>query len=465
MLAGTAVAANSIASEREGRTWEALQLTGLPPRVIARGKFWAAYTAVGLYIVMMAPVGAVPFLFGGVTALETALAFVLLFVVAAVSVAFGLAVSSKMESLRGAILVTVLVALMVTPTLFSMMWGASSVAHDAWPLVAEGPIWLPTAYVRAPFDARYFVALVLAPVMAVGLTMWFLREATLASLTSVTDDRSTGLRRWFVATTASLAAVATVGELSLVQAPGASLNDALVIAMFSLAGFFLVLTFMAFVAAGEPIGPSRRVQRGWVERGTGPVGRALGPGVMRAAGAQLLAGLGGVALIAVSSALTLRMKTGSREVLAVLLVAFYGACFHVFVVGFGSWLRARTGTAMTTRLVLLVGLFLASVGPWILAALGGSLGHGSSLRDTLIAAPSPFYVVVVSSELTDLSRDPTPVMIVCAAVAGAWALLGLGLLGGASLRCQRVIREHEKALAEGEAFLRAEDEAAQAPVA
>ena len=32
------VAANSIASEREGRTWEAVILTGLAPGLIARGK-------------------------------------------------------------------------------------------------------------------------------------------------------------------------------------------------------------------------------------------------------------------------------------------------------------------------------------------------------------------------------------------------------------------------------------------
>src|SRR3954471_10004928 len=44
ILVGPAVAANSIASEREGRTWEAVLLTGLRPKEIARGKFLAAYT-------------------------------------------------------------------------------------------------------------------------------------------------------------------------------------------------------------------------------------------------------------------------------------------------------------------------------------------------------------------------------------------------------------------------------------
>ena len=45
---GPAVAANTIASEKSGRTWEALLLTGLRPARIARGKFLAALTYVSL---------------------------------------------------------------------------------------------------------------------------------------------------------------------------------------------------------------------------------------------------------------------------------------------------------------------------------------------------------------------------------------------------------------------------------
>jgi len=72
---GPAVAANTIAGERSGRTWEALQLTSLTPRSIARGKFLAAFTYISLYVVMLVPVGALPFLFGGVTASEVLIAF------------------------------------------------------------------------------------------------------------------------------------------------------------------------------------------------------------------------------------------------------------------------------------------------------------------------------------------------------------------------------------------------------
>ena len=67
LVAGPAVAASSIASEREGRTYEALALTGMSPAAMARGKFFAAVTNVGAYVLALAPVGALPFLFGGVS--------------------------------------------------------------------------------------------------------------------------------------------------------------------------------------------------------------------------------------------------------------------------------------------------------------------------------------------------------------------------------------------------------------
>src|SRR6185369_2428509 len=108
---GPAVAASTIAGEKNGRTWEALALTGLSPARIARGKFLAAYTYLGLYLVMLAPVGALPFLFGGVTATEVILAFFCCFVFAALAVAFGLALSSKFQSTASAIIVTLIIAI------------------------------------------------------------------------------------------------------------------------------------------------------------------------------------------------------------------------------------------------------------------------------------------------------------------------------------------------------------------
>ncbi|MCS6898983.1 MAG: hypothetical protein RMJ98_04735 [Myxococcales bacterium] len=457
-LAGPAVAANSIASEREGKTWEALQLTGLPPPVIARGKFLAAYTNIALYVVMVAPVGAMSFLFGGVTALETLFAFVWLFLLAGLSVAFGLAISSKMESLRGAILVTLFVALAIVPNVFlGLGVGGSVMAHHIWPLLPEGPpVWLPVAYARAPFDLRYVGVLILAPATAVILPAWFLYEVTVANLTSITEDRSTGLRRWFLVT--SLVLSVGGGVVSL----GAASRDKLLVALAALCTYFAFLAISTFVFQGEPIGPSRCVELEWERRGAGWWARALGPGVMPAARVQLISGLVGVLTLlpAAVGGLSL-VKARSSEILVVLLFGFYGLCFFVFLIGFASWLRARTSGPAVSRILLAVILFLVSVGPWVLAAMVGAITRSSSLQDILIASPSPLFAVAAVDELRQ-SSSPERVVLVASICALAWALLGLGLLGSASLRCERIIREHKKALAESDAFLRAEDEAAQA---
>jgi ABC-type transport system involved in multi-copper enzyme maturation permease subunit len=458
-LAGPAVAANSIASEREGRTWEALQLTGLPPSVIARGKFLAAYTSVALYIVMVAPVGAMAFLFGGVTALETIVAFVWLFLLAGLGVAFGLAISSKMESLRGAILVTLFVALAVVPNVFlGMGVGGSMLAHKIWPLLPEGPpVWLPVAYARAPFDLRYVGLLILAPAVAVALPAWFLYEVTVANLTSITEDRSTGLRRWFLVT--SLVLSVGGGVICLGADPG----DRLPVALVSLCVYFAFLAISVFVFQGEPIGPSRRVELDWEQRRAGRWARALGPGVMPAARALLVSGLSGVLLLLPMAVVGLVLgKSRSGEVLAVLLVGFYGLGFFVFLAGFAAWLRARTSGPAMSRILLAVVLFLVSVGPWVLAALVGAITKGNSVQDMLIASPSPLFAIAAVDELRRTS-SPEGIVLATSICSLAWALLGLGLLGGASLRCARIIREHKKALAESDAFLRAEDEAAQNP--
>ena len=147
MIVGPAVAANSVASER-GQDVGGRAPHGLTPKDIARGKFYAAYTTIALYIVMLAPVGALSFLFGGVNALEVVVAFLFLFLVAGLAVAFGLAVSSFMSSLRGAIVVTLILAIYIGPAAYSTFgFGCSLGIHALWREVPEAlPIWLPLAY-------------------------------------------------------------------------------------------------------------------------------------------------------------------------------------------------------------------------------------------------------------------------------------------------------------------------------
>ena len=251
VIVGPAVAANCIASEREGRTWEAVLLTGLRPKDVARGKFMAAYTTLALYVVMLAPVGALSFLFGGVTATEVVVAFVFLFLVAALAVAFGLAVSSLMSSLRGAIVVTLMLAIVVGPLLYFVFgFGASFGIHKLWNDVPEAfPIWLPLAYSRGTFGLEYLLLLVAVPLLVLSIPAWLLYEATIANLSGEADDRSTGLKRWFFFSTPLVAIACAV--------PSAVADDdesRMVLSVMGLSAFALYLLFCSFLFTAELAG-------------------------------------------------------------------------------------------------------------------------------------------------------------------------------------------------------------------
>ncbi|WP_437632258.1 ABC transporter permease [Sorangium sp. So ce854] len=459
-LVGPAVAANSIASEREGRTWEAVLLTGIPPGEIARGKFLAAYTAISMYVVMLAPVGALPFLFGGITAMEVVIAFAFLFLIALLSVAFGLAISSTMASLRAAILVTLLLAFPLSMCLF-MAGGAglSLAAHRAWPEVPEGPpIWLPVAYQRAPFGLDYALFLIVLPIAAIAVPAWFLYEVTVANLTSESDDRSSGLKTWFAVCTPVIAAAAAVPAISVEP------TDRLPAMMAGMCAMFAYLTFCVFLFAGEPIGPSRRVEAHWARSRAGRLRRFLGPGVARSAHLLLAAGVPAVvALWAIGHRLVLGVTIASPEVQTRQLEYFavYALGFYVFLVGLGAFLRARTASPMIARVLLLALLFAVAVGPWIVAAIAGLVAElDTSDRALLVAAPSPFYAFAMISKATH--GDPGPVVIVGYAAAAGWVAVGLGLLAAARARCTAVIAQRDAAFAQTSALLAQEDEASRA---
>ncbi|APR83979.1 Hypothetical protein A7982_09328 [Minicystis rosea] len=456
-LIGPAVAANSIASEREGRTWEAVLLTGLPPGVIARGKFLSAFTALSMYLVMLAPVGALPFLFGGVTATEVVVAFAGLFLLALLSIAFGLAMSSLMASMRAAIIVTLMLAIPLSLSAFlTLGWGLSYAAHHLWPGVSEGPpIWLPTAYERAPFDLTYVALLVVLPVIAIALPAWFLYEVTVANLTSITDDRSSGLKRWFLVAAPVLVIVAATTILSV------SAHERASAAMTAIGGLFCFFCFCVFLFAGDPIGPSRRVIMQWDRDRKGRFQRFIGPGVMRSATLLLLAGGLAVALVSVLGLSRTAAAGGvsHTDVASIACFGGYALAFYVFAVGLAAFLRSRAQTSLSARIILFALLVAVSVGPWVVAAIAGLVADNVSKDALIVGAPSPFYVFVMLDALGGGDQLPVVIGLVMAAV---YALLGLVLLGGAGSRCREIIRKHEETLAETDRILAAEDAAAMA---
>lgn len=448
---GPAVAANTIAGERSGRTWEALQLTGLGPRRIAQGKFLAAYTYISLYIVMLVPVGALPFLFGGVTASEVLLAFLILFLLAALAVAFGLSVSAKFQSPAAAIIVTLLVALPVSLAIYGGAGvGLSYAAHEQWPGVPGGPpVWLPTAYVRADFGLPYFVFLLLLPALTALTPAWLFYESAVANMGSPSDDRSTRLRVWFLTTMPALTAcVALVTWLSRDVA-------------WIYSGGALLWTFGcfgAFLFSSEPLGPSQRVLADWQRRGTRGFARSLGPGILRACVLLLLLTAG--SLIANAGLGVLKAKTqADRD--AVLAFHGYALAFYGFVVGFAAWARARATSPGTPRLLLATALFFAFVGPWIAMAVAGLVTNQHD-RAMLMASPSPSFAVTMVQAASTAAPDSGLILATGAACAAAWALIGVGLFAVAGVRIRARVAAEDNARATLQRAFAEEEAAVQA---
>ena len=462
-IIGPAIAANGIASEREGRTWEAVLLTGLTPTVIARGKFLAAYTSIALYIVVLAPVGALSFLFGGVTATEVAVAFIYLFLLAALFVAFGLAVSSLMSSMRMAIVLTLILSICIGTFLYVVVGlGGSFPIHGLWSEVPDWhPVWLPIAYPRAEFGIEYVLYLIVLPLLAIVIPGWFLYEVTISNLTAENEDRSTGLKVWFALVTPLFALACA--------APGVVVDDSdasLVLAISGIVLFLTHLTFSALLFAHEPHGPSRRVRIHWMRDRAGFIRRFFGPGVAKASLLATLYGFFGIFIIAFAVIVSMYVRGAgaswtSKHEQMVFLCALYLAPFFVFIAGLVAWLRSRGNTPWVTRLLASAVLLLVMLGPWVVAAIGGALAnHSGSKAYLVIGSPSPFYLVAMLAMVDGTTSPPEGGLILAGVVCALlWGLVGLVLLSVASTKCHRMVAQHDAAIAAADAALRAEDEA------
>lgn len=455
-----AVAATTIANERNGRTWEALLLSGLTPGAVARGKFFSALTYISLYVVMLAPVGAVPLLFGGVTAIDVVAAFGLLLLISIVAVTFGLSLSSKFESTTSALVVTLLLAVPLSVLVFTVFGPLmGELANDAWSGVPDDvPVWLPMSYARVDFGIEYLTFLVLVPAGLFLFPAWFFYEVTVANLLSPSDDRSSPLRRWFLVTSLGLTFTALAVTLSVRDTPSAAAFIGMLVTYFH-------YTFAAFVFAGEPVAPSQRVRTHWDRERVGWLVRQLGPGTVPATAALMLVLAICIPLQGAVGSLAELLEPGSssrqdvRYGLYLLAFVIYAVGFGVFQAGAAAWLRSRASGASRPRLLLAAIIFAAMVGPWIAMAIGGMLSDTRD-RTYLLAAPSPTYFAVVMDNADSHYGSRREVAftaeVVCAA---AWMALGLMLWSSARRRVRKLVAEREELRARVEQQLLEEDEA------
>lgn len=442
-LFGPVLAANVIAAEREGRTWEALQLTGLGPGTIARGKFAAAYVSLATYIVGLAPVSALVFLFGGVSPLEVALGFLFLLVMGGFSVATGLAVSSKLESGRVAMAVTFLIGAPVSVIAFTAFGvGGSYLAHELWPQVEAGPpIWYPTACVVAPFDARFVGVLVVGPLLALALPAWFLHEATVAALGPEGGDGTFGVKRWYLATSAVAALAGTTPAFG--SGPGGNRIAMTIGVLASLFGAFAGLLFQ-----GEPPIVPRRLRHRWAQERPSLFRRLWRPEAARSGVVVALVGALpiAVALAAVEVGEVLHGRRGGEAQARWILGYCLG--FQVAAAGTAALVRTLSRTAGAARGGFAAGLTLLSFGPWIVAGVAMLVFDGSWSDWMWVAAPAPTYVFSDAWRRAPLSGW---------AMSAVWGAIGAVALAVATRRARAATEEEVSRFAEVERRLEEED--------
>lgn len=483
-LIGPATAASAIASEREGKTLEPLLLTSLSARDIARGKFLAAYAALGIQVVALLPLAAIPFLFGGVGAVELVVGVAYVAAFSAAAVGLGLAVASRAQTLRSALAVAIVLPACSLPLFFGI---ASILGNDLakrrWPFLSGGPFWWTSAYASVPFGLDYALWLIVWPLVAIGLPIWFFYVVAAGNLAGPSEDRSTSVKRWFVIAALALgfAIDFTCFRVEMGSAPA--------IAAVGLVLTLLIALTMATLTAGEPFAASRLVRARWARTSASLFTRALGPGLLRSVVLGVVVTLAMAAACFAGGALGaspagLRKLIGwpssdaasSGASLALTVLATYVVMFAIFLFGLAAALRTRKRPmpVQNARAWVVAVAALSTLIPWLLSAIAAGLFEDRS-KALLVAAPSPAFGITAFVAQNNFSGDEASAVFAAFAAALSWGCLGLVLIGISWERARKAIalaaraeegeqerldEEADEEAAEDEA---AEDEGAPAP--
>jgi ABC-type transport system involved in multi-copper enzyme maturation permease subunit len=444
-LVAPATAAGAIAMEREGKTWEALLLTGLTPRQITRGKFLAALSDVGIYVVALAPVGALCFVFGGVGAFEVVVAYIFILVHTILCICFGLAISSVVRSTRTAVLLSIIIAVLIGGFVFPVMsFAFSAFAHELWPAVKSGlPVWYPAALARADFGAPYVAVLIAGPLAFYGIPSLMLYEHAAANVADPMDDRSSGIKRWYLASCIVL--VALCCAIPFIFPYGGTDRRPLV--FVGEAVLILFLFYCALLLAGEPVQAPRRVRIAWARAGASTWTQFLGPNLIGTTKLIMGTAIFGFLVTCAVGVFAVRAHADTGTGQAIGVIALYTVCFFVFICGLLVWLRSRNMGAWPARFVTIGIITLVSIAPWAvyLIVLAANTGAPTPYA---IACLSPFYVIPFagaaandSSFRSAANGGQTGILLAGAVASFLYAMCGLVMLASASAKARAFIRD------------------------
>jgi hypothetical protein len=281
------------------------------------------------------------------------------------------------------------------------------------------------------------------PAVTVLVPAWLFYEVTVANLAGPSDDRSTRLRVWTIASALALTGCCAIVAISTRQVEWAKAQGSFL---------FVFFTYAVFMVAGEPLGPSRRVRVAWERAKRPALLRALGPGVVPATTWLL-----GLMLLAFAGCVGVGLLTLVNPDDRTVLVAFDGQllAFLIFLSGISAFFRTRAAGATVPRVLLVLTIVTASIGPWIVMAIAGFVTRSGD-GTLAIGAPSPVYAFVLAEEIQRGTTTPTELLVPAIVCSAGYALFGVGLLAMAAGRAHSRLAEERARLARLEAMLDAE---------
>ena len=438
-LVAPAYAAGTISGEKRSGTFESLLLSGMSASRIVRGKFLATYGSIALWVVAVAPVVGLSFLFGGVSPLAVLSGFLWLFLSLAPAVAFGIALSARVDSMW--------VAILLAFSVYGLGWlffggpiviGLGELAHEAWG-TPQGPFWFAEAFAVRAGEWDAWLYLVALPLYLFGMPTWFFLTSAVAGVQPPAEDRVTPFKIWSVP---AIVGASVLGLLVQLRA-GSPTELGEVGAILSTLISGTLALFIALLFANEPPLPPRLGKPSLLRTLLAP----LGPGAAGTLRFGLLA-VGAAAVLPPLSTAALRwalypsLAPGHHLLydagLAVLAVG--NAAIAAHFAALTTWLRLVLRSGLAARMLTLAFFGAACLAPLLVSML---LDPNSLDRLDVTAPPLPMLLSPLLPTIVALvgahGAPPSWAWMVAVPVAG-YGGLALVLWIAVELRCRTARR-------------------------